>query len=94
MTFPLVVFTVVSTVCCITWAVSFLPSVTTTILKLRSGVIPTLHCPRETNELRKRMDLVNLLLGSLFWGTLFSSFLVGGLFGGIAFVILWQVGLI
>ena len=40
------------------------------------------------------MDLVNLLLGSLFWGTLFSSFLVGGLFGGIAFGIVWQVGLI
>ena len=88
---PCIIFTIASTLICIVWTVTFLPSVATTILKLRSGVIPTLQNPVYFQDLRNRMDLVNLLIGSLFWGTLFSSFIVGALFGGIAFLSLWQV---
>lgn len=35
-------------------------------------------------------DTVTLLTGSLFWGCLFAGILVGGLVGGVCFLILWQ----
>ena len=87
---PAALGTVVAFVVCLVFAFTFLPSVTSTILKLRSGVFPTL-LDKRFNNIRNRMDLVSLVLGSLFWGTLFASLLVGGLLGGLLFLCLWQV---
>jgi hypothetical protein len=33
---------------------------------------------------------VTLIIGSMFWGCIFASFVVGGLIGFIAFLFLWQ----
>jgi hypothetical protein len=84
MTFALAVIVALSL------AVSYLPSITSTILQLQSRVIPTLH--EETLEkYRKAPDSVTLLLtGTLLWSCLFSSILVDAIVGGILFLFFWQ----
>jgi len=68
----------------------YIPSAVTLTLKLRAGVIPTLDDPYFTLY-RRAVDHVTILLGSMFWGTLASSILVGAFIGFIAFLFLWQV---
>jgi hypothetical protein len=70
-------------------AVSYIPSVTTTIIQLRTGVIPSLGDP-EFEKYRVAPDTVTLLTGTIFWGGLVSSALVGFIFGLIFFLLLWQ----
>lgn len=70
-------------------AITYVPSVTSTTLQLRSGVIRTLH-DRRFNRYRFATDQVTLIIGSMFWGCIFASFVVGGLIGCIAFLFLWQ----
>lgn len=70
-------------------AVTFIPSITSTTLKLRGGIIPFKHSP-EIQQYRVAQDTVALLTGSLFWGVLVSSIVVGGFFGLILFFFLWQ----
>ena len=74
-------------------AVSYIPSVTKTILMLRCGSIPTMH-NRYFNRYRVAADQVAILFGSLFWGTFFSSVLLGGSIGAIIFLFLvsWPLG--
>jgi dolichyl-phosphate-mannose--protein O-mannosyl transferase len=74
-------------------AVTFLPSITSTILQLRSGAIPTLH-DKDFNKYRVAPDQVSILTGSMFWGCLISSALVGGVIGLLVFLCLWQVRII
>jgi preprotein translocase subunit SecY len=71
-------------------ATTFLPSITSTILQLRSGVIPTLR-HKDFNKYRVAPDQVSILSGSLFWGTVYSSALMGVLVGALVFVCIWQV---
>jgi hypothetical protein len=71
----------------------FLPSITSTILRLRCGMIPTLH-DRHFNKYRFAGDQVSILTGSMFWGSLISSALVGGAVGFIVFLFLWQVRIV
>lgn len=70
-------------------AVSYFPSVTSTILQLRSGVIPLLGS-KKLNVYRAAPDTVTTLTGALFWGSLFSGIIVGGVVGIISFFVLWQ----
>lgn len=65
-------------------AIVLIPSYISTALKLRSGVIPTL---KEEDFLRYRvsMDNVTVLLGSAFWGSLFTS--AGAMFLTMALVL-------
>ena len=49
-----------------------IPSCISTVLKLRSGVIPTLR-DREFQRYRVALDTATVLLGSCFWGAFFSS---------------------
>lgn len=89
LTVPMIIGVAVAVIIALILAVSYLPSMTSTILQLRSGVIPTLH--EETLEkYRKAPDSVTLLTGTLFWGCLFSSISVGAVAGGIIFLFLWQ----
>jgi len=49
-----------------------IPSFITTVLKFRSGVLPTLR-DRDFQRMRVALDAVTVLLGSCFWSALFSS---------------------
>jgi hypothetical protein len=70
-------------------ASEFIPSVTSTILKLRCGLIPLRGSPK-LRDYRVAPESVAVLTGSLFWGALASSVLMGGVIGLIAFFFMWQ----
>jgi hypothetical protein len=89
-TVPCVIGCVVAFITAVSLAVTYIPSVTSTTLKLRSGVISTLK-DRDFNRYRFATDQITILTGSMFWGCLFASFLVGSVVGSIVFLFLWQV---
>lgn len=60
--------TIVAFITAISLAVTYIPSVTSTTLKLRSGVIPSLRSPGFARY-RFAADQVTILTGSMFWGT-------------------------
>lgn len=64
---PCMFGTIIAVLTALSLAVSYIPSVTSTTLKFRSGVIPSL---RSSNFARYRYaaDLVTLITGSMFWG--------------------------
>jgi hypothetical protein len=68
---------------------SYLPSVTATIIELRTGVIPSLK-DKSFEKYRIAPDTVTMLTGSLFWGALVSSILFGLIVASIAFILVWQ----
>jgi len=86
---PLYVTLVVAVINSLWLSVSCIPSMTTTILELRSGVIPSLKS-RDFQKYREAPDTVTLLTGSLFWGCLVSSLVMGLVIGFVAFLLLWQ----
>lgn len=88
-TVPMIVATVIAFISSLSLAITYIPSVTTTILKLRNGHIATLR-NKDFNRYRCAPDQVALLTGSLFWGSLFSGVVVGGFIGLIVFFFLWQ----
>ena len=53
-------------------AVVFIPSFVSTVLKFRSGTIPSLG-DREFLRFRYALDVTTVLFGSAFWGALFSA---------------------
>lgn len=86
---PMWVFTAVGTITALYLTLTYLSSVTTTIIQLRTGVIPTLKAD-DFEKYRVSQDTVTLLTGSMFWGTLVSSLLFGVLVAIIVFFGLWQ----
>jgi hypothetical protein len=88
-TVPLGIGMTVAVLAALRLTVLYLPGVTTTILELRSGVIPSLKSPH-FEKYRVAPDTVALLTGSLFWGCLVSSLLMGSLVGFLVFLFLWQ----
>jgi hypothetical protein len=52
--------------------VVFIPSFVSTVLKFRSGIIPSLG-DREFLRFRYALDVTTVLFGSAFWGALFSA---------------------
>ena len=64
---PAVAGTIVAFITAISLAVTYIPSVTSTTLKLRSGVIPSLKSPGFARY-RFAADQVTILTGSMFWG--------------------------
>lgn len=87
---PLIVGTAVACLAGISLSMIYIPSVISTTLKFRSGVIPFFHDKRNQRDLRSGMASTTLLLGSMFWGLLYSAALLGGIVGGIVFLFLWQ----
>ena len=87
---PFAVGTVIAFITAVSLAVTYIPSVTSTTLKLRSGVIPSLH-DAEFNRYRFAQDTVTIITGSMFWGCFLSSLLMGGIIGLIVFLFVWQV---
>ena len=88
-TVPLRIGMIVAVLAALRLVVMYLPGVTTTILELRSGVIPSLHSPT-FQKYRVAPDTVTMLTGSLFWGCLMSSILFGSVVGFLVFLFLWQ----
>lgn len=86
---PLLIGTIVAFITALSIASMTIPSITTTTLKLRSGVIDLLRNPRK-HGLRKAPDQVTFLQGAMFWGILFSAGLMGFVFAFLLFLLLWQ----
>lgn len=70
-------------------AVVYIPSTTSTILKFRSGVLPSLRDP-DFVKYRATLEDITFLLGTIFWGVFFTAFLSVFLFGGLTFFLCWQ----
>mmetsp|Transcript_18634 Transcript_18634/g.35444 ORF Transcript_18634/g.35444 Transcript_18634/m.35444 type:complete len:1067 (-) Transcript_18634:77-3277(-) len=70
-------------------ALSYLPSVTSTTLKLRSGVLPTLNSSKIITY-KKDQVMVTLLFGSIFWSCMVASALVGFIIFCILFFFLYE----
>lgn len=90
---PVVVGSIAAVIASFSLTMVLLPSITSTTLKLRSGVIPTLTDPSFTTY-RYEMNSITYISGCLFWGNLAASVLVGGLIGGFSFLCIWQVTII
>ncbi|KAG7356321.1 hypothetical protein IV203_001007 [Nitzschia inconspicua] len=86
---PLIVGTATAFMTSVYLAVTFLPSITSTILQLRCGFIPTM-ANKDFNKYRCAPDQVSILTGSMFWGTLLGSFFFGSFLGVMVFLCLWQ----
>lgn len=74
----------------ITSGLGYIPSIVITILKFRTGVIPSL---RDPNFIWYRTNLhrTTTLLGSMFWGAFISTLLLSLLISGFIFVCVWQI---
>jgi len=68
----------------------YVPSSVSTILKFRSGVIPSLRDTSFTNY-RSSEDQIALLFGSIFWGAFYTSLAIAVLIGAVIFFAVWQV---
>jgi len=82
---PVIIGVVVAFLVSVYLAVSYMPSVATTVLQLRSGVIPTLR-DEDFDGYRTSPDQVVLLTGGLFWGSFIASLAVGGLAALVVFL--------
>lgn len=69
----------------------FIPSITATVLKLRTGVIPSVCDPQKRLLYAYGVNGGTYIFGAMFWGILASSLLVGGIIGFIIFISMWQV---
>lgn len=67
----------------------YIPSSVHTLMKFRSGVIPSL---RDPNFLRYRSGLENMayLIGAMFWGLMITSLFMALVTGVAVFLIVWQ----
>jgi hypothetical protein len=86
---PILIGVLAAVLAAIHLTIEFRPSVTSTILKLRCGLIPLRGSPN-LRDYRVAPESVAVLTGSLFWGALASSVLTGGVIGLIAFFFMWQ----
>lgn len=86
---PLFIGSLVALFLAIGLAVTYIPSVNTTILKLRCGYIPSLQSDN-FGRYRRAPEDVTYMTASTFWGALASSIVFGGLVGAILFFYLWN----
>jgi len=89
-TVPLAAATMVAFLVALILFATYIPSITSTTLKLRCGVIPFFHDKRNQVELRSGMAQVTMLLGSMFWGFLISVLLISFGIALVVFLIVWQ----
>ena len=78
---PVAVAAGVATLCALAITLLFLPSITATTLKLRTGVIPSVCNPNNGRLYTLIPNSGNYIFGSMIWGIIASSVLVGGLVG-------------
>lgn len=70
-------------------AATYAANLTSIVFRLRCGVIPTLDNP-EVLRWKGYPDKIAWLTGTVFWGALGSSILLGGLVALVVFLFLWQ----
>jgi len=70
-------------------ALVYIPSIISTILQFRSGVIPSLRS-KTFKIFRKDLHDVTFVLGAMIWGVLISSALVAIIIAGVVFLLVWQ----
>jgi len=63
-------------------SIVYVPSFIASVLKFRSGVLPSLR-DKGFQEYRRSLDQVTSLFGSAFWGTFFASGFGGLIFAGL-----------
>jgi len=68
----------------------WIPSVVTTVLQFRSGVIGSLRDP-EFRRYRAAPDLTGVLFGASFWGSLFACGSIFFIFGTVVFLAVYQL---
>lgn len=88
-TVPLIIFTVVAFIQSLGITFVVLPSITSTMLKLRTGVISFTKNP-QIRSCRHNAGLIHFLRGAMIWGTILSSLIMGALVGAIVFLCLYQ----
>uniref|UniRef100_A0A6U6DF33 Uncharacterized protein n=1 Tax=Odontella aurita TaxID=265563 RepID=A0A6U6DF33_9STRA len=88
---PLLSAVAVSFFFCLALAAAYVPSYASTALRFRSGTIALLRDRQAFGECRTGMEEGTVLLGSMFWGALVSSLLLGVAVGVFVFLLLWQV---
>eukprot|EP00980_Cylindrotheca_fusiformis_P023549 scaffold10576_cov84-Cylindrotheca_fusiformis.AAC.3 len=88
---PVAFGTLCAFICSITIALNLLPSITATTLQLRSGVIKSVSDPEKRPAHLSLVNLGTYLLGSMFWGIIIASLLIGGAAGALLFFSMWQV---
>ena len=88
---PMIVATAIAFAYTLALVVVYIPSVTSTTLQFRSGVIGFFHDNTNFDLYRSRLDLVTILLGSMFWSAIYASGLAGILVAIVVFLFLWQV---
>jgi len=87
---PAIIATIVAFLASAMTGFCLVPSIINTVLKLRSGLIPTMRCKR-IDPYQHNVMLTSYISGVMFWGNLFGSILLGFIFGGIVYLCLWQV---
>ena len=90
-TLPIALGCIVAFVACIATALVYVPSFTSTVLKVRSGVIPIFKSEQYQDIRQYYVNKGTRLPGVMFWGIVFSSLLIGGIFSAIIFFFVWQV---
>jgi hypothetical protein len=78
---------VVAIISAVFTAMVYIPSTVSTVMKLRSGIIPTFRDPN-FQQYRSSLDYVTYVLGSMVWGVLYSAFLMAVLTFGLVFLFL------
>uniref|UniRef100_A0A7S4VN57 Uncharacterized protein n=1 Tax=Ditylum brightwellii TaxID=49249 RepID=A0A7S4VN57_9STRA len=73
----------------LTTTILYIPSVVSTTMKFRRGVLPTLRSEDFLHRYRFALDQTTLLFPGMVWGLAISSIVIGVLFGGLIYLILW-----
>jgi hypothetical protein len=66
----------------------FIPTMVSTTLKFRRGVIPSLRSEAFLRY-RRALDEVANLFGGMLWGVLISSVMIAAIVGGFVYLLLW-----
>jgi hypothetical protein len=72
-------------------AVVYIPSFVSTVIKFRSGLIPSLKAGPKFQQLRENPHRATTLLGSALWGSMYTACWSALFVGGAAFLAVWSV---
>lgn len=72
-------------------SIIFIPSVVSTTLRFRSGIIPFFSDANNFHVYRERIDRPSELVGTLFWTTVLGPIVFGAFWGVFLFLLMWQV---
>eukprot|EP00980_Cylindrotheca_fusiformis_P006048 scaffold1301_cov128-Cylindrotheca_fusiformis.AAC.11 len=88
---PVAFGTLCAFICSTTIALALLPSITATTLQLRSGLVKSVSDPEKRPAYLSFVNKGTYLFGSMFWGIIAASLLIGGIAGALLFFSMWQV---